>query len=77
MKPKKYINQFPKNLRCKIRQDLAKTSGVTEVYIRNMFNGHAPFTPKVARTLEIYSAGQVRVHESCPKDYPKPYEWRE
>jgi hypothetical protein len=76
MKPKEYISKFPKSLRKKMREDLAAMCKCTEVYIRNQINGNCPFTPLLARYLEIYSKGQVRVHESCPADYPKPYEWR-
>ena len=71
----KYINQFPRNQRHKIRIDMACKLGVSEVYIRSMCNGNKSIPGKYALAIEKITHGLVPKYKTCPLLYP-PREFR-
>lgn len=66
----KYINQFPRHQRHKIRVGIAYKLGVSEVYIRSMCNGNKSIPGKYALAIEKITHGLVPKYKTSPSLYP-------
>lgn len=64
-----YLNSFPKKQRTQVRQNLAQTLGVSEVYVRSMGNGHRAIPGIRAIAIERATQGLVPRYVSCPHLY--------
>lgn len=76
MKLNEYIQTFPRQERTKVIQKIAIRLGIKTTTVRSMIAGVRLIQGEYAIPLDKITNGKVPCHETCPKLYPKPYNWR-